>query len=547
MRRTSSEGFKASSGRRPAAPDNDRMHRDVTALAAGRFDLLIIGGGVTGAGVALDAALRGLRTALIDKGDFASGTSSASSKLVHGGLRYLEHGDFRLVYEALHERRRLLHNAPHLVRPLRFVLPFYAGARVPAWKWRVGLTFYDVLAGAGNLRPHRTVESRRLRREFAGLRGAGLQGGAEFYDAQMDDARLCVEVVRTAALHGAVVANHVEAVGFDFAEGKITGVWVRDRLGGGEACVRARQVVNAAGPWADAVRRLAGDAAGPRLRPTKGAHLVAPGRGLAAAFLLLHPADGRVFFVIPWFGKTLVGTTDTPCDDSPDALAVTSEDIAYLLQGHNHYFSPPLAAADLLDRFAGVRPLVSARPGVPSDLSREFAVSASPSGLLTVSGGKFTTFRHMAEVVVDEVARRLGVRRRCRTRDFRLDGAPREPWEQFAPAAATRLRAECSLDIAEANHLVNRYGRRAGDVAAYLARDSALRRRVVPEEPDLLAEFAYQRDHEMAMTPADFLLRRTRLGLFRPDLLTDRRHALRPAQGVPPDAGVTGSAGPSAG
>jgi glycerol-3-phosphate dehydrogenase len=496
------------------------MHRDVSALAAERFDLLVVGGGVTGAGAALDAALRGLRTALIDKGDFASGTSSVSSKLVHGGIRYLEHGDFRLVYEALHERRRLLRNAPHLVRPLRFVLPFYAGARVPAWKWRVGLTLYDLLAGGGNLGRHRTVTSRRLRQEFTGLRDDGLCGGAEFYDAQMDDARLCVEVVRTAALHGAVVANYVEAVGFDFAEGKITGVRARDRLGGGELVIQAQQVLNAAGPWGDAVRRLAGDAAGPRLRPTKGVHLVAPGRGLAAAFLLLHPSDGRVFFVIPWFGKTLIGTTDTPCDDAPDALAVTSDDVAYLLQGHNNYFSPPLTESDLLGRFAGVRPLVSARLGEPSDLSREFALSASPSGLLTVSGGKYTTYRRMAEVVVDEVARRLGVRRRSRTRDFRLDGAPRRPWEEFEPAAVARLRAEYAVDEAAARHLTGRYGRRAGAVAAYLARDPQLRRRVVPDEPDLLAEFAYQHDHEMAMTPADFLLRRTRLGQFRPDLST---------------------------
>src|SRR3954452_555851 len=190
------------------------MRRTLDALADRPFDLLILGGGITGAGVALDAVLRGLRVALIDKGDFASGTSSISSKLIHGGLRYLEHGDLRLVYEALHERARLLRNAPHLVRPLRFVIPFYQGVRVPPWQWRLGLILYDLLAGTGNIRRSRPLDLRSLRREFPGLKSSGLVGGAEYFDAYMDDARLCLEVVRTAALQGAAVANHVEAVAF---------------------------------------------------------------------------------------------------------------------------------------------------------------------------------------------------------------------------------------------------------------------------------------------------------------------------------------------
>ncbi len=495
------------------------MRRDLDALAAQDFDLLVIGGGITGAGAALDAALRGLRVALIDKGDFASGTSSVSSKLIHGGLRYLEHGDFFLVYEALHERRRLLRNAPHLVRPLRFVLPFYAGARVPPWEQRLGLLLYDLLAGREGIRRSRGYPLGRLHRDFPGLQRRGLRGGAEFFDAQMDDARLCIEVVRTAALQGAVAANYVEAMAFEKEAGLVRGVRALDRLGGRELRIRARQTLNAAGPWGDAVRRLAGDAAGPSLRPTKGVHLVAPGRGLTAAFLLLHPADGRVFFVIPWLGKTLIGTTDTVCDDPPDRIEATPADVDYLLQGHNHYFDPPLSPNDLLSSFVGLRPLVRARPGEPSALSREFALSASPSGLLTVSGGKYTTYRRMAEVVIDAVVRRLGLRRRCRTRDFRLDGAPREPWERFEPAAVRRLQSRWALSEEDARHLVGRYGVRADDVAEYLGRDPTLRGRVTPDEPDLLAEFAYQRDHEMAMTPADLLLRRTRLGLFRPELL----------------------------
>jgi glycerol-3-phosphate dehydrogenase len=495
------------------------MRRDLQALGDGTFDVLVLGGGITGAGVALDAVLRGLRVALIDKGDFASGTSSISSKLVHGGLRYLEHGDFRLVYEALHERRRLLRNAPHLVHPLRFVVPFLAGARVPPWKWRVGLVLYDLLAGAGNLRRSRPRSAASLHREFPGLRAAGLSGGAEFFDAQMDDARLCLAVLQSAARHGAVIANYVEAVGFEHAGGVLGGVRARDHLTGGELTVRARQVVNATGPWGDAVRRLAGDGGAPRLRPTKGVHLVAPGRGLPAAFLLLHPDDGRVFFVMPWMNKTLIGTTDTEADATPDDARVTAGDAEYLLRGHNYYFSPELSGADVLGLFAGLRPLLGTRPGGPSERTREFRVDTSPTGLLSVAGGKYTTYRHMAEVVTDAVVRRLGLRRRCRTRGFRLDGAPTGDGGAFAAAATTSLERSFALDGESARHLVGRYGTRAADVAGYLRRDPGLARRVVPGEPELLAEFAYQRDQEMAVRPADFLLRRTRLGLFHPELL----------------------------
>ena len=314
------------------------MKRSVEALADGTFDLVVLGGGITGAGVALDATLRGLRVALIDKGDFAGGTSSVSSKLVHGGLRYLEHGDFRLVYEALHERRRLLHNAAHLVHPLRFVIPFYRGTRVRPWQWRAGLTLYDLLAGPSNLHRHRPLDRRRLQREFPGLQAQGLLGGAEYHDAQMDDARLCLEVVRSAALHGARVANYVEAVAFEHRGGQIDRVRAVDRVGGREILLRARQVLNATGPWVDTVCRLAGDTSGPHLRPTKGTHVLVPDRGLTAAFLLLHPVDARVLFIIPWMRKTLIGTTDTLADEPSGSLDVSAEEIQYLLDAHNHYF-----------------------------------------------------------------------------------------------------------------------------------------------------------------------------------------------------------------
>jgi glycerol-3-phosphate dehydrogenase len=495
------------------------MKRTIDALTDGTFDLLILGGGITGAGVALDAVLRGLRVALIDKGDFASGTSSVSSKLIHGGLRYLEHGGFHLVYEALHERGLLLNNAPHLVHPLRFIIPFFRGMRVRPWKWRTGLTFYDLLAGAGNIRRSRPLGVRRLRREFPMLRSDTLQGGAAYHDAQMDDARVCLEVIRTAAAHGAPVANYVEAVALERGGGPLTCVRAVDHVRGGELRIRARQVLNATGPWVDAVCRLAGEAGEPRLKPTKGVHLVVPDRGLAAAFLLLHPRDGRVLFVIPWLGKTLIGTTDTHSDAAPEDLAVTPGEMAYLLEAHNHYFSPALGPADVLGSFVGLRPLVRARRDEPSAMSREFRLFRSSPGMLSVAGGKYTTYRHMAEVITDEVCRQLGWRRQCRTRTCPLDGAPREPWELYEPAATAALKQNRDLSEGAARHLVKRYGRRAAEVAAYFRRQPELAAPVVSGEPDLQAEFAYQKDFEMAIYPADHLLRRTRLGLFHPELL----------------------------
>jgi glycerol-3-phosphate dehydrogenase len=485
------------------------MKRRVDALRDGKFDVLVLGGGITGAGIALDATLRGLHIALIDKGDFASGTSSVSSKLVHGGLRYLEHGNFRLVYEALHERGRLLRNAPHLVRPLRFVLPFYRQSRLPSWKGRIGLLLYDLLAGTENIGRSRSLDLLRLREKTPGLRQTGLLSAASYCDAQMDDVRVCIEVLKSTANEGAILANYVEAIAFEPG-----GVHVVDRVGGGEFTIRARQVVNATGPWVDQIRRLAGDDSGPHLQPTKGVHLIAPDRGLSSAFLLLHPADGRVFFVIPWLGKTLIGTTDTLDTAGPDAVTVTAEDVAYLLEAHNHYFSPPLAEAELLGRFAGLRPLLHSKSGDPAAMSRDFRLLSSPSGLLSVAGGKYTTYRHMAEVVTDEIARRLGNCRPCRTREYRLDGAPNETWPEFEAHADATLRTSYGLDFQTARHLIHRYGRRAFDVAEYTVRDPGLAKPAAADEPDIQAEIAYQREHEMAIFPEDWLLRRTRLGLF---------------------------------
>jgi glycerol-3-phosphate dehydrogenase len=335
-------------------------------------------------------------------------------------------------------------------------------------------------------------------------------------------------VLQSAARRGAQVANYTEAVAFERNYEKITGVAAIDRIGGRQLLIRARQILNATGPWVDAVCRLAGETGGPFLKPTKGVHLVVPDRGFTSAFLLLHPVDGRVMFVIPWLGKTLIGTTDT-FEDNPEHLDVTPEEIDYLLQAHNHYFTSALAPADVIGSFAGLRPLIRARPNEPSALSREFRIFRSSSGLLSVAGGKYTTYRHMAEVITNRIVRRLGRRARCRTQHFHLDGAPGASWPRFAEREVWSLRSSHGLSEEAARHLVHRYGRRAADVASYLQRDPSLARPAVDGEPDLLVEFAYQRDHEMALMPQDFLLRRTRVGLFHPKLLHETPPWLAPS------------------
>jgi glycerol-3-phosphate dehydrogenase len=522
------------------AEECNRMRRDIGILRDGIYDLLIVGGGSTGAGVALDAASRGFRVALIEKGDFASATSSASSKLVHGGLRYLEHGDIRLVYEALHERRHLLENAPQLAHPLRFILPFYRHSRLPRWKGRVGLWMYDLLAGSHNLSRSRDLSRLRIQRAFPALIARDLLGGVEYFDAQMDDARLGLELIHTAALHGAAACNYVEAMSLDRDR-----VQARDVLTGATLEVRARQILNAAGPWVDRLRRMAGaEQDVPLLEPTKGVHAIVAGTPFAnggeprsrnTAFTLLHPRDGRVFFVLPWMGHTLLGTTDTFCEDAADRLTVSANEEDYLLEGYNHHFAPALTRAHIRGRFAGLRPLLRSAPNDPSSRSREYRLIDGPNGLLSVAGGKWTTYRHMAEVVTDRIAVNLGRRRACRTLKLRLNGAPATPWQVFAPTESARIAATFGWSESTCRHLVNRYGERAADVAKMI-RDRDECRPVVEGEADIIGEWEYQRLEEMAVTRSDHLLRRSRIGMWHPELLDGDilQHSAAGANGTSP-------------
>jgi glycerol-3-phosphate dehydrogenase len=491
-------------------------------MAAEPVDVLVIGGGITGAGIARDAALRGFRTALVDKGDFGSGTSSLSSRLIHGGLRYLEQFAFRLVFEASRERRVLLRTAPHLVRPLPFLFPVYRGARVPAWQLRAGMWLYDLLAAFRNVRMHRWLGRAAALRLEPGLRATGLRGAALYYDAQVDDARLVLATVRAAAQAGALVANYAEVTGLVKPDGRVRGAMVRDVLGGRGFMVRALVVVNAAGPWADQVRRLDDPHAEPLLRPTKGAHVVVPRRriGHTRAVTLTSPLDGRVMFVLPWDDSSYIGTTDTDADCSPDDVRVTAADVIYLLRSANAFFPDArLGPHDVTATWAGLRPLLRRDDTLPpSRVSREHRIVESPSGLFTIAGGKLTTYRVMAYDMVDRVAARLHA----------LDGRPRPPRPPTARLAlpggeAADLEVLVTAAVARgapdatARHLVRRYGSEAAAVLNQVDRDRSLGRPIVAGRPELWAEVAHAVEREMAMRLSDVLVRRLRLFYAPPD------------------------------
>jgi glycerol-3-phosphate dehydrogenase len=406
--------------------------RTLARLGHDEFDLLIIGGGITGAGIARDAALRGMSVALIERDDFASGTSSRSSRLVHGGVRYLEHGYFSLVFEASRERRILLKTAPHLVRPLQFTWPVYRGARVPRWKLRAGLGLYDFLALFRNVGNHRGLSRSGVMAAEPELNDAGLVGGAQYWDAATDDSALTLANVLDARDAGAAVLNHAEVISLSVENGKASGATVRDWIGGGIVKVRASIVVNATGPWTDAIRRMENPTAPTAVLGTKGVHIALPAKrvGNRAAVTMISSVDGRVMFCLPAGEQTIVGTTDTPESVHPEQVRATRADVEYLLASVNSFFpGAKLGTRDVISAWAGIRPLVSSgNSGDPASASREHEITTGPLGVLAISGGKLTTYRLIAEQVTDKVAKRLrGPFLRCVTAQRTLPGAQRAP------------------------------------------------------------------------------------------------------------------------
>jgi glycerol-3-phosphate dehydrogenase len=490
------------------------------ALSAAEFDLLVVGGGVTGAAAARDAAGRGLSVALVEAGDFAAGTSSRSSRLVHGGLRYLETYDFGLVFEASNERRRLLELAPHLVHPLPFVFPIYRNGPTPWMMLQAGMWLYDALSLFRNIRRHRVLSPKDVAREEPGLRRDGLTGAALYYDAAVDDARITLANARGAHEAGARVVSHARVTAFASEGGRVRGARVRCGLTGAETEVRAKLVLNATGPWSDAVRRLADPDAAPRLRPTKGVHvLVERDRiGNRHAITFQSPIDRRVMFVLPWGDFTYIGTTDTDYAGDPAEVRADAADVDYLLRSANSIFpDAKLTVADVVSTWAGVRPLLAPRASgaAESATSREHEIWWDPSGLLSIAGGKLTTYRVMARQVVDRAARKLregfGVESGISpTGHLPLPAAPREPWPEFEK----RIRREAvalGLDPDVGDHLARAYGEDADGLLAAIRSDASLGGRILDGFPYVWAEIPHTVEHEMALTLTDVLIRRLHL------------------------------------
>lgn len=430
------------------APLDRSQHLDAAQGRGGPWDLLVIGGGATGAGIAVDAAARGYAVLLVEAADFGSGTSSRSTKLVHGGVRYLQQGNVSLVMEALHERGRLLRNAPHLVRELAFVVPHYAWWEAP-W-YGIGLKVYDLLAGKYGFGPSKLLSKDKVLEQIPTLETDGLRGGVRYFDGQFDDARLLINLVQTAAERGATVLNHarVAALQHDGA-GLVCGATIQDVEGGHEFQVQARAVINATGPFVDEVRRLDDAEATPLIAPSQGVHLVFDRKFLPGDTAIMVPRtrDKRVMFAIPWHGHTLVGTTDTAIEQATLEPRAQADEIAFLLETAAEYLEHDPAHADVLSCWTGIRPLVAAHEGTSTaSLSRDHTVLTSPSGLITITGGKWTTYRRMAKDAVHVAATLAGLEERpCPTKELRLHGW-REPHEPRTPLRGLDPYSEYGAD-----------------------------------------------------------------------------------------------------
>ena len=531
-----------------APPEFDRRS-SLDRLAREEFDLLVVGGGITGCGVALDASARGLKTALVEASDFASGTSSKSSKMVHGGLRYLQQHDYLLVYEALHERQRLLRNAPHLVHPLPFLIPLFGRDGVLAAglakAYSVALWLYDVTGGVRIGKRHQRITAAEAISHFPQLRTDRLVAAFLYWDAQADDARLTLALARSAAGRGAVLANYSPVASLTEVDGIVRGA----RLADGTE-IRARVVVNAGGVWSEEIARLAGDGSKSpvAIRPAKGIHLAVPSEKLPCdqASVLMVPGDRRSIFVVPWAADeargtsgpgryTYMGTTDTDYDGSLDDPRCTPEDVEYVLRAVNAWTSASLTPEDVTGTWAGLRPLISdAHSERTADLSRRHKVLRAENGLITVTGGKLTTYRRMAADTVDAViaapaglgperGRRGRRRKPSPTKSLTIVGG--ESDGRPGPAA-TELARDLGLTEEAFTHLVGRHGSETAAVLELCRDTPELAEPLIPGLPYLKAEAVYSARHEMAHTLTDVLARRTRA------LILDRNRAADAANDV---------------
>jgi glycerol-3-phosphate dehydrogenase len=451
-------------------------------LSADKFDLLVIGGGITGCGVARDAAMRGLKVALVERDDFASGTSGRSSRLIHGGIRYLEHGQLHLVYESIRERQTLLRIAPHLVKPLAFTWPIYRGARVGRVRLSAGLLAYYLMAG-GRTRKHATLSASETLEREPSLEGTGLIGGAVYYDACTDDARLTVANAIAARQSGATVVSHASVTEILQEGGTAVGAVVSHQHSAATNSVRARVIVNATGVWGGQFTAARGAR---RDRGSKGAHIGVPRDriGNRDALTLISPVDGRVMFCLPAGSQAIIGTTDNWTQDSPETVHPSVADVDYLLRAANAYFpATRLTRADVTSAWAGIRPLATAASSNPSAVSREHSIVTDGSSVIHVTGGKLTTYRSMAAEIVDQVQKSLGEER---------DRAPTD-----------------SVELPG--------GERDREIALLQREDVELAKPLVPGLPHTGAHLVYGVSKEMAQTLSDLLIRRVHLAFETPD------------------------------
>lgn len=511
-----------------AAPKLSALKRDenIDRMQGETFDLAVIGGGITGAGIALDARSRGISVALVEKSDFASGTSSRSSKLIHGGLRYLEHLEFSLVREALRERETLSRLAPHLSRRLAFLVPLYRrGLDSPLGsnklKLRAGLMLYDLLAGRRNVGRHRWLAPGEALRLAPALHSHGLRGAFLYYDCLTDDARLVVEVIKAAAAMGAAVANYAAARAITRLDDNSYRIEIEDLAAARAITLRARVVVNATGVWADSVARLSDASAPRRLRPSKGIHITVPSEKLNNQTAVLIPSLGeqRFLFVIPWLGRTLIGTTDTDYDGDLDDPVATREETTRVLQSAARMFpGANLSESDCISAFAGLRPLVGGGGAATANLSRKEELFESESGMITIIGGKLTTYRRMAERAVDLAARKLEIKsrmnRRSLTERIELAGGR---LDRDVKTEAEQAASDYGVGVETAIHLIETYGGNFRAVLEIASESDELKNRLAADLPHIEAEVVYAARAEMAATVEDFLSRRTRIALVARD------------------------------
>jgi glycerol-3-phosphate dehydrogenase len=493
----------------PELVPTERRRDDAVDRLPDEVDVLVVGGGITGAGVALDAAARGARVALVERGDLAQGTSSRSSRLVHGGARYLATGDVAMVAEGVRERDRLRRMAPHLVLPQPFVIPARSGVDLALL--RAGMTVYDALAGGRGVAAHRHLDAAGVLRAAPGLaRGYG-DGGVRYWDCRTDDARLTLAVARAAADRGAVIAPHVEVTELHRRGDRVVGASLRDVLGGRELQVAARWTVSASGVWAGAVCALDTPRDDLHVLPARGVHLVFDRDDLPTGEALVLPSaagDGRRLFVIPWGAQVYVGTTDDLHDGELDDPALEATDAAYVLEATNAAFGTDLTVADAVGAWAGLRPLLPGRrTATTADLSRRHTIVPGPDGLVTVTGGKLTTFRRMAADVVDLLARREGWTRRAHTTRVRLGSDEDPTWGRAALRAAA---ADVPVDPALLDGLHHRHGDLAATVLQVCADHDELAP-LVPGLPYLTGEVRWAARHELVGRLDDVLQRRLRV------------------------------------